>query len=130
MRPLRYPALWLAVTCLVTVGAIMLLLLPLPALSIDGPDYSAIKHIIGFGGLVGWYCGIFERRHWILIVLCIVALAFSSEWLQRAMNIGRVADISDLFANVAGISLGIFLSMIGFERWALLIDGWLIRRAT
>lgn len=113
-------------TVIVTTVAVSLLVLPLKGPS-GGIDLSLLKHLIGFCGLTGWFCGIMSRQRWPLVIVAMVLLAGSSEIVQWLTNFGRVGDWMDLLANFCGIALGLFLSLRGFEHWATCTDRFMVQ---
>ena len=46
------------------------------------------------------------------------------EGLQGAMNLGRVADMRDVYANTLGIVCGLVLALIWLGGWAQRVESW------
>lgn len=105
MRDWRWPRVWLGIWLLGWALCIVLSLAPLSAMPAPGGD--KLGHVLAYSALSAWAAAIFrpgrpQWRAWLALWLLGLALELAQGWLTRE----RLAEASDLLANLAGIALG------------------------
>jgi VanZ family protein len=123
LLPLRYPRLWLALGWFFVVLALYFCLAPS---GIPGTENVNDKfmHILGYVALTLWFTGIYPRSRYVVIAVSLFAMGVAVELLQGAMNMGRVAEVRDVYADVVGIAIGIVLSLLVLGGWAQQVEAW------
>lgn len=122
MYPLRWRLFWLGAGWSMVGLTVMLSLAPAP----PGPPGLSDKtaHLLVYGMLALWFCGIYHRaRHW-RVALWLAALGLTLELLQ-GLGQHRLAETGDALANVAGIALALLLARAGLEGWCERAEGLL-----
>jgi VanZ family protein len=124
MRPLRYLPLWgllgalllglLLYFCLEPPGEGMVFLLP-----------DKLSHLLGFFALTLWFAALVERRLYAAVGVGMLAVGIAIEFAQDAMALGRSAELADVYADLAGILLGLLVSLAIRDSWFERIERWL-----
>ena len=124
MRPLRYLPLW------GLLGAALLALLLYFCLEPAGqggvfllPD--KLSHLLGFFALTVWFAALVERRFFLVVGLVMLAVGIGIEIAQDLMALGRAAELADVYADLAGILLGLAVSLPIRDSWLERIERWL-----
>jgi VanZ family protein len=124
MRPLRYLPLW------VLLGAVLLALLLYFCLEPPGqgpvfllPD--KLSHMIGFFALTVWFAALVQRRLYVTIGAAMLVVGIAIEVAQDFMALGRSAELADVYADLAGIVLGLLVSLAIRDSWFERIERWL-----
>lgn len=78
-------------------------------ISLTGLDKAA--HFAAFFLLTIWFVGLVERRAYFRVGLVLLAIGVGIEVAQGIMRLGRQAEWWDLWADAAGIGLGILISL-------------------
>jgi VanZ family protein len=124
LRPeLRYRKLWFFVGLVLVAIITVLSLIP----SHDLPDVhmsDKVEHTLAYVALGFWFGCVVVRRDLIWLGLVLVAFGGLIELLQGWMELGRQADIKDLWADVLGVAVGLVLAVSPLGRLA----PWLERR--
>jgi VanZ family protein len=119
---LRHPRLWLVSGWLLIVGAIIASLVPSNELPTLGGISDKTEHIVGYGVLALWFAGIYPRSRYPMIGVALLVMGIVIEGLQGAMQVGRQADIRDVYANSIGILCGLVLALIWLGGWAQRVE--------
>lgn len=116
LSELRFPRFWLIAGWIAVIAALIVCLLP--AKYVEVPNLNdKIEHAAGFALLVLWFAGIYPRRRYWLIALGFLLFGIVIEFLQGDMNWGRHADIHDVYADTAGIVVGVLVALTPIGRW-------------
>ncbi len=121
LRDLRFATWWLVGGWISIIAALTVCLLPPRYVEIPGAN-DKIEHITGFVLLTLWFCGIYPRSRYWLIALCYLLFGIFIELMQGAMHLGRNCDIHDVYADVAGIVIGVALALTPLDRWPRWIE--------
>jgi len=104
-KPLRYRDIWLYVGYFWVAVTFFVCLSPNP------PDTSSIQfgdklvHLLGYVALFLWFSQIFHRDvHWLLVIL-LVLMGISIEFLQGFTEY-RSFEVADMLANTLGAVIG------------------------
>ncbi len=123
MLPLNHPRLWFV------AGLVLVLVIVSGSLAPGeyvGPDLfwmnDKLNHALGYAGLTFWFTGIYPRSRYPLVILGLLLLGALIEVLQGAMSFGRDRDLEDLFANGAGIVIGLALALTWSGGWAQRVE--------
>lgn len=127
MRDLRFPRFWLAAGWISIIAALAVCLAPAKYVEVVNVN-DKVEHALGFALLVLWFCAIYPRRRYWMIVVGFVLLGALIEVLQGAMNLGRRADILDWCADSVGVVVGILISLTPFQNWPRWIEALLPRK--
>ncbi len=71
-----------------------------------------------------WFAGIYPKSRYPLIGVALLVMGIVIEGLQGAMNLGRQADMRDVYANTLGIVSGLLLALIWLGGWAQRVESW------
>jgi VanZ family protein len=121
---LRHPRLWLMIGWILVVLAFIASLVPRRDLPEFGGVSDKLEHIVGYGVLTLWFAGIYPKSRYPMIGVALLAMGIVIELVQGAMNIGRQADLRDVYANTLGIVSGMTLALAWFGGWAQRVEGW------
>ncbi len=77
-----------------------------------------VEHAIAFFGMTLWYCGVYPRRRWPLIVFFFLLLGAAIEVAQGEFTATRAADVRDWMADAAGIGSAALVARAGVSEWA------------
>ena len=128
MRPLQYAPWWLGLGIFMVLSILALALLPhVPGLPI--PNGDKYEHAFAFGSMTVWFSGVLEDRRSGWLAIALVGYGILIEWLQHFTTY-RMAEVSDVVADVFGIGLGLVLCAAGLRVWCVRVDSWLHRLAT
>jgi VanZ family protein len=119
---LRHPRVWLVSGWILIVGAIVASLLPSDRLPTFGGISDKTEHMVGYAVLSLWFAGIYPRSRYPAIGVGLLVMGIVIEGLQGAMNIGRQADLIDVYANSIGIVCGLVLALIWLGGWAQRVE--------
>ncbi len=86
------------------------------------------EHFTAFVALTLWFGGLLEPRRYLLLALLLLVLGGGIEVAQGLMGLGRQADVRDLYADGAGIAVGLLLCLVGLRHWVRWIEWWLSRK--
>ena len=106
MLPLRYSKRWHA-------ASMMLLLFVL----------AGITFVI----LALWFAGQYRPRSYWRIGIGLILFGFLIEGCQRLVTY-RSADWFDIWADTAGIVVGLSIAAAGIGGWSLRVENWYLRR--
>ena len=131
MLPLNYPVRWRF------AGIVILLVVLLFAMVPDiwpwghgyGRDLLSDKawHAITFAALALWYTGQYARRAYWVIAACLLAFGVLIEACQSLVTY-RTAEWGDVWADTAGIAIGMSIAWLQTGGWSLKIEQWLAKR--
>ena len=127
LRDLRFAKWWVLGGWIAVIAATMACLAPAKYVEIPSLN-DKVEHATGFALLVLWFCSIYQRRrHW-MIALYFLLFGVFIEVMQGAMNWGRHSDIHDVYADAAGIVIGITLALTPLSRWPRWIEALLAKK--
>jgi hypothetical protein len=124
--PLRLRWLWIAGGAGLIVGLVHLSLLPAAEVPRFGVD-DFVEHAAGYLVVMLWFAGLAARASWPLAAIALAVLGTTLEWLQGALDLGRVSDLRDVVANTLGIALGLALSRLGLGSWMHWVEARVLR---
>jgi VanZ family protein len=84
-----------------------------------------VSHLLGFFALTLWFAALVERRLYAAIGVGMLAVGVAIEVAQDAMALGRSAELADVYADLAGILLGLLMSLVIRDSWFERIERWL-----
>jgi VanZ family protein len=119
---LRHPRLWLVSGWILIVGAIVASLIPSHDLPTLGGISDKAEHMVGYAVLALWFAGIYPRSRYPAIGVGLLVMGIVIEGVQGAMNIGRQADLRDVYANSVGIVCGLMLALAWLGGWAQRVE--------
>jgi VanZ family protein len=119
---LRHPRLWLATGWVLVVGAIIASLVPSDRLPTLGGISDKAEHIVGYAVLALYFAGMYPRARYPAIGVALLVMGIVIEGLQGAMQLGRQADLVDVYANTIGIVCGLVLALIWLGGWAQRVE--------
>lgn len=123
MYPLYYRRWWLAGALALLLLAITASLLPAWRLSLAAGS-DKLGHALMYGTLSLWFFGVFRPRYWWPLAMALVGLGATLEFLQGQVP-GRRPEVWDLFANLAGVAVGILVAWLGLGGWCQRVESWL-----
>mgnify|MGYP003576565687 CR=1 FL=1 len=121
---LRHPRLWLVSGWILVVVAIAINIMPSQDLPKLGGISDKLEHAIGYAVLALWFAGIYPRARYPMIGVGVLVMGIAIEGVQGAMNVGRQADLRDVYANSAGIVCGLLLAVAWLGGWAQRVESW------
>jgi VanZ family protein len=121
---LSHPRLWLVSGWILVVLAVITSIVPPDNLPAMGGISDKVEHAVGYFVLALWFAGIYPKSRYPLIGVTLLAMGIAIEGLQRAMHLGRQADLQDVYANSAGIICGLLLAAIWLGGWAQRVEAW------
>jgi len=124
--PLRYPRLWVTLAWVFVALALAASLAPGGAPGMNLLN-DKVEHMGGYLLLALWFAGIYPRSRYWLIAAGLFCMGVVVELLQGGMHWGRHRDIYDVYANTAGIALGLALAWSALGGWMLRVENWLTR---
>jgi VanZ family protein len=126
---LRHPRLWLVSGWILVVLAVIASIVPLTELpKVVGGISDKLEHVVGYAVLALWFAGIYPKSRYPLIGVGLLVMGIVIEGLQGAMNVGRQADLNDVYANTVGIVSGLLLALIWLGGWAQRVETWTKKR--
>ena len=69
-----------------------------------------------------WFAGIYPKSRYPMIGVALLVMGIVIEGLQGAMNLGRQADLRDVYANSLGIVCGLLLALAWLGGWAQRVE--------
>ena len=127
LLPLRYPRVWISLGWFFVALALVVCLTPRGIPGTEGIS-DKMLHALGYLALTTWFTGIYPRSRYPFIAVALTGFGILIEVLQGTMNIGRVAEPRDVYADVVGIAIGIGLALALFGGWARRVETWFARR--
>lgn len=121
---LRHPRLWLVSGWTLVVLATIASIVPAHDLPKFGGISDKIEHVVGYALLALWFAGIYPKSRYPMIGVALLLMGIVIEGLQGAMNVGRQADIRDVYANSLGIVCGLALALAWLHGWAMRVEAW------
>lgn len=123
MVRLRFPWLWMtlgwALVAAVCVGSLV------PGQMLAAVTFSdKLQHAGSYFVLMVWFAGMYEKRRQVRIAIVLAVLGFGLDALQLT-TATRVFDLADVAANVAGIALGLGLSLSALAGWCQRVERYL-----
>jgi VanZ family protein len=120
---LRHPRLWLVSGWIMVVLSIIASIMPLTQMPKMGVS-DKVEHVFAYAVLALWFAGIYPKSRYPMIGVALLVMGIVIEGLQGAMNLGRVADMRDVYANTLGIVCGLVLALIWLGGWAQRVEAW------
>jgi len=125
LRLAHAPA-WIAASLLLLALVVWASLMPGP--DVPGPpNFDKLEHVSAYALLAVWFTGLLPRNRYAALAVALLGLGVLMEFLQRAMQLGRQADVLDVAANVVGIGAGIAIALWRTGGWAPRVEAWLSR---
>jgi VanZ family protein len=121
---LRHPRLWLVSGWILVVLAVIVSIVPSSELPQVGGISDKLEHAVAYSALALWFAGIYPKSRYPLIGVGLLVMGIVIEGLQGAMNLGRQADMRDVYANTLGIVSGLLLALIWLGGWAQRVESW------
>lgn len=124
MRSLRLLPMWIGVG-LALVAIVLYFCLEPPG---DGGVFlvpDKLSHLLAFFALTVWFTALVERRCYVVVGVLMLSLGIGIEWLQDWMALGRSAEVADVYADAAGIALGLAFSLVIRDSWLQRVERWL-----
>jgi hypothetical protein len=125
---LRYVWLWWLLGFAIVAIVITTSLMPpknLPKVNLS----DKFEHALAYAVLAFWFASIVLRRSFIWVGIGLLALGGAIEITQSMMPYGREGDWYDLYADAAGIALGLLLASTRLGLWLHGIES-IFQRAT
>lgn len=132
MLQLQYPKLWQFLSFAALAVVLTGTLVPSDWLwPDDSQSWLTISdkwlHGITFAVLALWFSGQYARSSYWRIVVGLLAFGLLIELCQRALSY-RTAEVGDMLANTAGMTVGMLVALAGAGGWSLHFEKWLGRR--
>jgi VanZ family protein len=118
---LRHPRLWLASGWVLVVLAVIASIMPLTEMPKLGVS-DKLEHVVAYAVLALWFAGIYPKSRYPMIGVLLLIMGIVIEGLQGAMNLGRQADLRDVYANTIGVVSGLLLALIWLGGWAQRVE--------
>ena len=118
---LRHPRLWLVSGWILVVLAVIASIMPLTEMPKVGVN-DKVEHVVAYAVLALWFAGIYPKSRYPMIGVALLIMGIVIEGLQGAMNLGRQADLRDVYANTIGIVTGLLLALIWLGGWAQRVE--------
>jgi VanZ family protein len=122
--PLAHPRLWVSGALLLAAGIVVGSLLPGPMVA-TAASHDKLEHAGAYFVLTFWIVGLVGRRWYPKAALAALVLGGAMEAAQGLFTVSRQADVLDLIADGAGISLALSLAYLGMGGWAGRVERWL-----
>jgi VanZ family protein len=119
---LRHPRLWLVTGWILVILAIVASLIPAHELPKMGGISDKLEHVVGYFVLTLWFAGIYPKTRYPMIGFALLIMGIVIEALQGAMNVGREADLLDVYANALGVVGGLTLALAWLGGWAQRVE--------
>ena len=132
MLELRYAGVWRLLSALSLLLILTATLVPPHWLWPDSlPFHVRVSdkwmHGITFTGLAIWFSGQYARSSYWRIAIGLLAFGVLIEVAQRAV-VYRSAELMDLAADLAGITVGLLVALFGAGGWTPRFEDWLQNR--
>jgi VanZ family protein len=126
LQTLRFPRFWLTLGWLFVALAVYFCLAPH---GIPGTDRvnDKLMHVSGYLALTVWFTGLYPRSRYALIAVLLLGMGILIEFAQGAMQLGRQAELRDVYADAIGIGIGIALAMVVLGGWIRRVESWIFR---
>lgn len=121
---LRHPRLWLVSGWILVVLAVIASIVPVSELPKMGGVNDKVEHAVAYALLTLWFAGIYPKSRYPMIGVALLVMGIVIEGLQGAMNLGRQADLRDVYANTLGVVGGLTLALIWLGGWAQRVESW------
>lgn len=127
---LRHARIWSGIGWVGVIAATTLSLMPHTVLHGNSLN-DKLEHAAGYALLTIWFCGIYPRSRYWVVAAGFLLMGITIEALQGGMRWGRQGDVYDVYANAAGIALGVLLARVTpAGHWARRVETLLMRRQT
>jgi hypothetical protein len=123
---LRYVWLWWLLGFVIVAVVTTTSLMPpknLPKVNLS----DKLEHALAYAVLAFWFASLVLRRSFVWVALGLLVLGGAIEITQGMMPYGREGDWYDLYADAAGIALGLMLALTPLGRWLYWVESWLIK---
>jgi VanZ family protein len=87
-----------------------------------------VLHGFTFGFLALWYTGQYARRSYLRLAVGLIAFGVLIEVCQSLVTY-RTAEWGDLWADLAGIAVGMIIALSLTGGWSLRVERWLAKRS-
>jgi VanZ family protein len=121
---LRHPRVWLVSGWILVALAIIVSIVPAHELPKLGGVSDKLEHAVAYGALALWFAGIYPKSRYPMIGVGLLFMGIVIEGLQGTMNVGRQADLRDVYANSIGIVAGLLLALVWLGGWAMRVEAW------
>ncbi len=133
MLPLRHARRWRVASGVLLVLVLVAALMPAVWFWPDRREFVAWfidvdkwLHGVTFGFLAIWFAGQYRSRSYWIIGVGLIFFGVLIEACQRLVTY-RSADILDIAADVAGITVGLVVAMAGLGGWSLWVEDRLMK---
>ena len=120
-KNLRFPRLWWAAGWALVLFILVSTLEP-PRYVPDLHVSDKLEHAGAFFLLTVWFCGLIERRYYLLVAAAMLALGGFIELAQGAMGWGRDEDVWDFVADTKGVIAALVCVYAGMGLWVVWIE--------
>ena len=134
MLPLRYSRRWHAASLMLLLFVLAATMMPAVWFWSDRHafltwfvDADKWLHGITFVLLALWFAGQYRPRSYWRIGIGLILFGFLIEGCQRLVTY-RSADWFDIWADTAGIVVGLSIAAAGIGGWSLRVENWYFRR--
>ena len=119
MRRLRFARLWSILAWSMVAVALYLSLIPpsTPYLRVLFQFNDKVEHALCYLVLTVWFTGLYPPSRYVWIAVALLAMGVAVEFLQGWMGIGRHKEARDVYADLAGIVLGLVLALTVLRNW-------------
>lgn len=128
MLPLRYAGRWRFVSIILLIAVLLATLIPAAWFWPDSGDLitwllhaDKWAHGVTFALLAIWFSGQYRRTSYWRIAVGLIAFGMLIEAFQAALSY-RSAEWFDMFADVAGIAVGLGAAMAGLGGWSVWVE--------
>lgn len=128
MKHLKLKPLWLSIGYAMVVFVIYSSLISDPVvIDIDFDMQDKVMHVVGYFGLMGWFIQIYQQQKTRYILAAVfITMGIGLEFLQDFGGV-RYFEVSDMFANIAGVLLAWLLAKTSFAKLLFWFEARLIR---
>ena len=134
MLPLRYSRRWQAASMMLLLFVLAATMMPAVWFWSDRHafltwfvDADKWLHGITFVILALWFAGQYRPNSYWRIGIGLILFGFLIEGCQRLVTY-RSADWFDIWADTAGIVVGLIIAAAGIGGWSLRVENWYLRR--
>ncbi len=118
---LRYERWWRSMGWLMLLVVTVNALLPWPEIADAPGNLDKYLHVATFLFLTVWFCGVYDRGHWLRVAVGLLIFGAAIE-LAQSLTGYRYAEPADMGANIVGIALGLALCAAGGDGWCRALE--------
>lgn len=125
--PLQFPRLWLAMAWALVAVVVVASLIPGQALKHELFRYDKLLHTLAYGSVMVGFAGIYRPSAYRWIAPALLLLGIGLEFAQGHFG-HRSYDLKDMFANAAGVLIGLLLARFVLGGWCARMEHWWLAR--